>query len=382
MRIGFDAKRAFNNFRGLGNYSRTLIEGLIKYENFDSVFLYTPKVRHREFKNWIDSQNQIHLKMPKRIIDKSIKSFWRSFSIGNDIISDKLDIFHGLSHEIPLNSKLWSKNTKSIVSIHDLIFMRFPEFYPVLDRMIYYKKIQSSCSSATKILAICDQTKNDLIDFLGVPEEKIEVIYQSCNPSFYKEIEQNKILEILSKYGLRQNYILNVGAIEDRKNTIRLIQAYANSKSKSDYNLVIVSNSKGDYRVEVERFIEKNKLSKNIKIIENVNSSDLPAIYQGANLFCFPSLFEGFGIPIVESLFSKTPVITSKGSCFPESAGPKSCYVDPLNFEELSFNIDRILSSDEIQSEMISNGYDFVQKFHLKNTSKNLFDFYSKTLKN
>mgnify|MGYP002824940495 CR=1 FL=1 len=164
-----------------------------------------------------------------------------------------------------------------------------------------------------------------------------------------------------------------VGAIEERKNIINLIHAYKKNSPKE--RLVLVGNGK-IYLNQVKQEIEKLSLEKRVDLLDSVLYEDLPSLYQSAKLFCFPSLFEGFGIPIIEALFSKVPVITSKGSCFPESGGPDSIYVDPLDINSLAEGMDKVLTDHSLAEKMKENGFQFVQKFHCKNTSSEMIKIY------
>ena len=374
MRLGFDAKRATQNFRGLGNYSRGLIEGLLQYSTED-LFLYSPQVSDPRAINWLkDHENsRLHLKLPQNIIEQTIPSLWRSFSIVSDLKKDGLDLYHGLSHEIPVHSGVLP--FKTVVTIHDLIFLRYPEFFPFIDRITYKKKFSYACKNADLVLAICEQTKRDLVEFLGVDDKKILVHYQSCDPIFYLERSFEEKKALMGQYHFERPFILTVGAFEKRKNQLNLIEAYAMIATQIEQDLVLIGNGK-TYLDECKKRVEDLKLSHRVHFLSNIPSSDLPLFYQTADLFCFPSHFEGFGLPIVEALFSKTPVITSYGSCFPESAGPDSVYIDPLSVSDISDKMIKVLGDVELQESMIAKSYSFVEQFHRKNVSSKLLECY------
>ncbi len=377
MRIGFDAKRAFHNSRGLGNYSRDLITGLSKYYSSHEYFLFTPPVEMGENTRWAKDYNNLRIITPQTFLAKKFSSLWRSFSLKDEISKYELDIFHGLSHELPVG--ISNSNCKSVVTIHDLIFLRFPEFFPFIDRKVYLKKFTYACDHADTVIAICEQTKRDLIEFLGVREDKIEVVYQTCNPRFYTLWEDSKRKETLSKYNIKKDFILTVGAIEQRKNVLSLVKAYASLKKEINVDLVIVGKGKA-YKEQVQNYIKSKGLESRVHILENVSHFDLPAFYQEAKLFCYPSHFEGFGIPIIEALFSKTPVITSRGSCFPEAGGPNSIYIDPESVGEISDAIVSVLTDEDKSYQMAEMGRNYVEKFHRSKTSENLFQIYNKLL--
>ncbi len=374
IHVGFDAKRAFLNNRGLGNYSRNLIEGLLLYTENISPILYTPSA-HLAPKITFNLPSSVKIVTPESYLARLFPNLWRSLFLTKTLESSSLDIYHGLGHELP--PYIEKLPLKKVLTVHDLIFMRFPKLFPLVDRKVYYQKLIRSCESADVILAICEQTKNDLIEFLNISEKKIQVHYQSCNPIFYNPPDKKQSSEILKKYHLERPYILNVGALEERKNGKNLIKAFHSLKDNFSGDLVFVGNGK-KYKQEMEDLIKKNNLEHRVHILSQVPLEDLPSLYHRALLFCYPSFFEGFGIPIIESLFSQTPVITSHGSCFPESAKEGALYIDPYSYEDLALNIKKLLDSGELREKLAFQGNQYVKKtFHLENTTYYLTNLYS-----
>lgn len=373
-KIGLDAKRAFHNFRGLGNYSRTLIEGLERYNSQFDLKLYTPPFKESDVSFFTKELHRAEILGPRSALSKTFHPLWRSFTLSSNLSDDSIDLYHGLSHELPYGIEKFKG--KKIVTIHDLIYLRYPEFFPWIDRKIYHKKFTYSTQSADKIIAICEQTKKDLIHYLKTPAEKIEVIYQACHPRFYEKWAQTKIAEVKRDYKLpNKPYILYVGAFEKRKNLINLIHAFDIVSHHYDFDLVLVGNGR-TYKDQMINLVDHYGLKERVHFLNDVKEDDLPGLYQGSHLFVFPSLYEGFGLPIVEALFSEVPVITSQGSCFPESGGPSSAYIDPYSVDDLQRTICEILSSEARHYQMKTEGRLFVEKFHLQNTTKKLSDFY------
>lgn len=377
MKIGFDAKRVFHNFRGLGNYSRTLIESLIKHNPENEYLLFTPPFSDQRALSWKKRFENVRVVTPSRGVDRMMSSAWRSLFMGRDIAKYEVDIFHGLSHELPADIK--SRNIKTVVTIHDLIFMRYPEFFPWIDRKVYFRKFKHAVDNADKIVAICEQTKEDLDYFLGCRGERVEVIQQSCHPSFYTTASDDVKEEVKIKYAIPEHYILYVGALEERKNALSLVQAFSRLKDHIPHNLILVGRGK-DYKEKVQNEILSQGLVDRCFILDNVPLEDLPALYQMADLFVYPSFFEGWGIPNVEALFSEVPVITSHGSCFPESAGPASLYVDPNSPEDIAEKIETVLFDDDLQKRMVREGRLYAEQFHWKNTSARMIDLYKSML--
>ncbi|MCF6366365.1 MAG: glycosyltransferase family 4 protein [Bacteroidales bacterium] len=371
MKIGFDAKRAFFNTSGLGNYSRSTIELLTKFYPSHEYLLYTPSLENAiKF----DIPDKVKTYEPKLFLSRTFKSYWRTFRIAKKIAEHKLNIFHGLSGELPYKAHKKS-NAKLIVTVHDLIFIRFPELYNSVDRKIYYQKAKYSCEIADTIIAISEQTKSDIVNFLGIDENKIEVVYQGCNSVFQKEVETKKKIEVTQKYNLPENYILNVGTIEKRKNSLQILKAL--KYGKIDIPLIIVGGET-DYQNEILTYAAENNLEDKLFIYNNVLFEDLPAIYQQADIFIYPSLFEGFGIPIIEALYSKIPVITTKGGVFSETGGHSSIYIEPDDVEKLSEAIQNIMDDSRLREKMIAEGYDYVQRFNDEKVASNLINVYLK----
>ena len=325
MRIGFDGKRAVQNFTGLGNYSRYIVDILCQFYPENEYVLYAPKKRENKRLDKLTKQyQQLQLSYPTTSSWKKLSSLWRVWGVTQQLEKEKIDIFHGLSNELPLN--IHQSEVKSIVTIHDLIFLRYPQYYHSIDRKIYTYKFRKACENADKIIAISECTKRDIIEYFRIPADKIEVVYQGCDPSFMHPVAAEKKREIRAKYQLPDHYILNVGSIEERKNALSAVQAL--TMLPEQIHLVIVGRHT-EYTDKIERFIKENKLEERVHIISNVPFDDLPAFYQLAEIFVYPSRFEGFGIPIIEALYSGIPVVAATGSCLEEAGGPDSIYVHP-----------------------------------------------------
>lgn len=369
MRIGFDAKRAFFNKSGLGSYSRNLIQGLAEKYPENEYVLYTPGL---DFELYEPNQECIVVKGPELPLHRVFRFYWRSFYLSKQLPRDRIDIFHGLSHEIPYGFPV--KQIRSIVTIHDLIFLRLPHLYRMLDRTIYERKFRYACETADRIVAVSRQTANDIVEFFGITPEKIDVVYQGCNPVFNTDVSlvEKEILRM--KYLLPKSFILYVGTIEERKNLLTLIKAL--HFGKIDIPLVVIGKPT-PYLNKIIEFIERHSLI-NIIFCDIVHNQDLPGIYQLANLFVYPSIFEGFGIPILEALYSRVPVITSRGSSLTEVGGDHTLYVDPNNVEEMAAAIKKVLMDPELQDKMIAEGYKHARKFDADKVTSNIMQVYNR----
>ncbi len=362
MKIAFDAKRIYQNRTGLGNYSRTLVSSLSYYFPENEYYLYAPKLTDL-FNS--SAFGNMETKIPKGFPANFFKSLWRSSWIKKDLTKDHIDIFHGLSHEIPFGIEHTS--IKSVVTIHDLIFERYPDQYNPIDIKIYRSKFLNACKSSNIIIAISEQTKKDIIEFYNIEESKIKVCYQSCDTSFYKEVSNEDKNAIRLKYALPEKYFLYVGSVIERKNLLSICKAMKVLSDNSTLPLVVIGSGK-EYLQTVKDFISKNNLqNKIIFLSEKMNNgrpipfSDFPSIYQSAEAMIYPSIFEGFGIPILESLASRIPVITSNISCMPEVGGDAAIYVDPYNPEEIAYAMSKVISNNN--DDLIEKGSVQADKF-------------------
>lgn len=352
MRVGFDAKRLFCNNTGLGNYSRTIVRNLSKYCPEHPLHLYTPKIK-KGLTHGFSESSSYHT----HISSHMLKAYWRSYALVGQLIKDNIEVYHGLSNELPV--RIHKSNVKSVLTVHDLIFKVLPHTYSSIDRNIYDYKSRSSCQKADQIIAISESTKKDIIQFYGIDPQKIRVIYQACDPLYYTPLSEEKIKETILKYNLPTEYILYVGSIETRKNIGRLIEAYAYLPAPDQIPLVLVGRG-GKYKKTIKQKIQSLNIDSKIMWIDDLSDNALlQCIYARAMALIYPSLYEGFGLPVAEALLSKTPVITSDRSSLPEAGGPDSIYINPENISQLSSAISTLLSDSDLRQNMIDKGFTY-----------------------
>lgn len=355
LRIGYDAKRLFNNFTGLGNYSRTLLKNLSYWYPDHAYFLFSPKLTK-------NSETHFFLNSPLfnvQTTQQKPRFYWRSFGVKKILEKHDIQLFHGLSHEIPIG--IQKKGIKSVVTIHDLIFKRYPDQYAWADRRIYDWKFKYACQHADKIVAISESTKQDIVNFYQIDPTKIEVIYQSCHERFMQEKSPKLIEGVLQKYNLPEHYLLYVGSLIERKNLLGILQAYQHLSVDCQVPLLVIGEGRS-YKEKILSYISQHQLSQKV-IFLKPDFDDLPALYQQAQIFIYPSYFEGFGIPILEALFSQTPVITSNCSSLPEAAGANAYLIDPQDSTQIAHGIEKILSDETFKKNMIEKGYQHAQQF-------------------
>lgn len=374
--IGFDAKRAAQNKTGLGNYSRFIIGAISRFNPKERYLLYTPNPKRISLLGGIDQAENVELRYPQTTFWKKFRSLWRVWGVTSDLKKENVRLYHGLSNELPLNIHK-AGNTRSIVTIHDLIFLRYPEYYHYIDRKIYTYKFRKACQNADRIIAISECTKRDIISFFHIPEEKIEVVYQGCDGQFKRTVTDREKETIRQKYQLPQRFILYLGSIESRKNLLLVAKALKYLKEPIS---VIAIGKRTPYADTVEEFLKKNQLEDQMRLLSNVPFNELPAFYQMASTFVYPSFFEGFGIPLLEALNSGVPAIGATGSCLEEAGGPYSLYVHPENEKELADAIERTLNDRPLREKMIQEGKKYALRFEEEVIAEDLLKVYHKVI--
>ena len=372
MQIGFDAKRAFRNFTGLGNYSRAVISILSDFYPDNRYFLYTPFYKKHPLLSFARRPN-ITVRGPEGFL-KRLPAAWRSLGMAGDVRFEKIDLFHGLTGELPVGLH---HSIRKVITVHDLIFLRYPGYYKSFDRWMYVRKHKFACASADLVIAISEQTKQDIMEFFGVDEKKIRLVYQGCDAQFYRMATDIEKQNVCALYRLPEKYVLYVGTVEMRKNLITLVKAM--SLLPEDVQLVVVGRETG-YAKKVKEEITARNLARRIRFLHEVMFNHLPVIYQQAQVFCLPSLFEGFGIPVLEALNSRVPVVASNISSLPEAGGSGQLYVPPTDEQAIAHAIQQVLDNPSLRDKMIAAGTAHAARFHEENIAKNLWSVYRELL--
>lgn len=371
MKIGFDAKRLFNNTSGLGNYSRTLVRQLVGGYPQDEFTLFTPKARLKV--DFLPASNARTV-MPGGLW-KRFKGLWRTEKLARLSRAAGLDIYHGLSHELPAGIR--KSGVKSVVTVHDLIFIRHPEFYSPVDVWIHKRKVRYACRVADAVIAISEQTKKDIIELLGTPQDKIHVIYQSIESWFAREIPQAEIERELAELNLPERFVLCVGTIEKRKNQLALLRAMENLP---EVHLVLVGRRSGSYGKNLEKYIEKHGLTPRVTFLSGVSSHRLACLYRRCLFVAYPSVYEGFGLPIVEGIGSGKAVLTTAGGCFSEAGGPGALYVPLGDYRAMMEALERLWNDTQLREALAWRGREYIKRFSDTGTSQKVYEVYRSLL--
>ena len=363
--VGFDAKRVVRNGTGLGAYGRNLVNDLAALYPHMQLLLYAPDEGREDLARQVKSAQNLCMVYPKGAKNALQKAAWRSRGVVKDLLRDGVNVFHGLSGELPKGVKAAGIDT--VVTIHDLIFMRHPEFYHWWDALIYRWKFRQTLKEAHRIIAISECTKRDIVKFGHYPEDRISVIYQSCDTRFRELATPETLREVSERYALPSRFVLNVGTIEARKNV--LLAAKALKVVPKEVHLVVLGRPT-PYINKVKSWVAHNGLSARVHFLHNVPNEDLPAIYQQAEVFAYPSRYEGFGIPIIEAIQSGLPVVACTGSCLEEAGGPHNLYVAPNDHKGMAKAITARLKGQAGRDEAISQSMAYVQRFENKNVAE------------
>jgi glycosyltransferase involved in cell wall biosynthesis len=372
LHIGFDAKRIVRNGTGLGAYGRTLVNDLAQYPL--QLSLYAPDKGRDDLRTQIIQRPNVAFKYANKPWPFG-KAYWRSRGIVNDLQRDGVQLYHGLSGELP--SGIRNSGIPSVVTIHDLIFLRHPEFYNPIDVKLYTWKFRRTLREATHIIAISECTKRDIIHYGQVPEDKISLIYQSCAQRFGAEPDPVVQQQVAQQYQLPERYILNVGSIESRKNVLQAVQSLL--YIPADISLVIIGRPT-PYTHKVMAYAQRHNLQHRVKVLHGVPDEHLPAIYSMAEVFVYPSVYEGFGIPIIEAIRCGLPVVGCSGSCLEEAGGPDSLYVATDDAEGMADAIRRSLKGADGRQERIQRSQDYIKRFDGKDVAGQVFQLYQQLL--
>ena len=370
--LGFEAKRAFKNFSGLGNYSRSLLRALADHYPQYRYQLYTPAYQPHTALSPVE-QPDMHICRPQGL-GRAFPSLWRSYGIGPRLAKDGVGLFHGLSGELPYGIP---PHIPAVVTMHDVIFLRYSQYYEAIDRHLYEKKFRYACRRANKIIAISQQTANDLIHYLDADPNKIEVVYQGCDPQFYSTPSPEACAAARAKYNLPENFILSVGTIEERKNALSIVEALP--FLPQDCHLLLLGMAT-PYLQSIHAAVARLGLEQRVHCLHKALFSDFPAIYACAQALVYPSVFEGFGIPVLEGLNMGIPVVTSNISSLPEAGGPAAAYVNPLCPEEIGQTLRNILENKNLANEMRVKGLAHALQFREDRVARAVHKIYQQLL--
>ena len=369
--IGYDAKRIVRNGTGLGNYGRTLVNELSALDEFD-LRLYAPDDGVTQLRSQVVGRPNVAFCYPRHTHTSLGKALWRSGGMVKQLVKDGVQLYHGLSGELPKG--IAESGVRTVVTIHDLIFLRHPEYYNKVDVKLYTRKFLQTLHEADRIIAISECTRRDISELGGIDKSRIDVVYQSCAPRFTGgDPEPAKMWQVREKYVLPDRYVLSVGSIEERKNVLLAVKAL--HYLPDDVSLVVVGRQT-PYSDLVHEYILEHRMHSRVQMLHNVPDDDLPSLYRMADCFVYPSRYEGFGIPIIEAVSQYLPVVACTGSCLEEAGGPDSLYVDPDDEQAMANAISRVLYGSPERASRIERSREYVRRFEGNNAARRIADIY------
>lgn len=356
MNIGFDAKRYFHNKSGLGNYSRDLVNSLIKLHPDNKYYLFDP------------SPSTLNLP-PNTIaaVPQNNSMFWRIKGIQKDIELHKIDVYHGLSNELPFGK--WPEKTKKVVTIHDVIFRTFPNHYSVLDREIYHQKTKHALKISDHVVATSQSTADDLIKLYGAAEDKLSVVYQTCGEGHWKSYTHDALNSFAFNKRLPSKFALYVSSFQTRKNHLQLLKGLKASGLK-DFNLVL-AGKKGETLMACHQYIIENGLSKQVIILNDLQNSELPLLYRCASSFIYPSMVEGFGIPLIEAACAGLPLAVNDIPVFRELAPVSALKFEAADENSIAASILHLSKMDKLDYSL------YLEKFKTEYATEKMYSIYT-----
>lgn len=380
MKIAFDAKRAAQNRTGLGNYSRFIARIMRRFAPQHDYLLCIPnaaKVTQLADLPEADAYGRLS---PRSWLGRLLPSLWRTFSIPRELRRQKVALYHGLSNELPIGIR--HAGIPSVVTIHDVIFLHHPEYYKPIDRFIYRLKFRYAAREADRVIAVSEYTKQELVRWLSVPEDKIDVVYQGQQLDF-AQVTAAQRAQVRQQYRLPGRYILYVGTIEERKNLKLAADAMELLRERGilpeDMCLVAVGRST-PYAEDLKGYLQDLGLLKHFIFLHSVAFADLPACYLMADLFVYPSRIEGFGIPMLEAAAAGVPAIGCTGSSLEEAGGEGAFYVDPDDVEAMADCMLRLWNDPALRKERSAMGLAHAERFADRRLFDDLLAVYRKVI--
>ncbi len=370
MKIGFDAESAFHNTSEIGNFSRTFLSSMLKLHHENEYLLFSTG-KELELPYFIRALNDSTASW-KLANGGFLGKHSRTYGWGSKARIENLDVFHGLQNELPFDWK--PGKVKSMVSFHDLIFKKFPEEFKSFDRWFLDKKTSFTVKNADLILATSDQTKRDLEEFYPASQGKTEVVYQDTDLAFHYRKRTEAVAKILYKFDIVERpYILCVSKLDLRKNHKKLVDAFRKIFQEIPEDLVLV----GERGHAADEILDQlTGFEGRLRWLGKVETDDLVNLYDGCSFTVYPSVFEGFSMPVLESMRRGKAIVASKGACFEEIAGTAAVFVDPNSSDELAGKIFELSTNSTLKKQLETACNSECKRFDPGKLSEKIYEKY------
>ncbi|MDO8566284.1 MAG: glycosyltransferase family 1 protein [Candidatus Moranbacteria bacterium] len=381
MTIGINVSFLRKPGTGIGQVTHNVLRTLISNTQY-------PIPNEHEFFVYCEEEPILDFKLPENFHIRTFLPFWKRDDVlrkwlwekqlAKEAVKDGCDVFLNLYQSATSFEKYKLQTTsyklpRHVMVVHDVIPELFPEYLRKFSQRMHWRAVRKAIRKADAIVAISESTKHDLMR-LGIREEKITVAYPDVAPQFRQPTSEENVSQILKKYSLERGYIYHGGGLEVRKNAERLLRAYASmTKSPStalraEIPILVISGKVFDksnkLATDVEGLIKELYLEEKVKLLGFVPDEDLPALYKGALFFVYPSLYEGFGLPVLQALCQSVPVLTAGNSSLPEVGGEAALYVDSNDTEAIATQMEHLLIDETLRTNLVSHSNAQAEKFH------------------
>jgi glycosyltransferase involved in cell wall biosynthesis len=376
MRIGIDISRSIEEVTGVGYYAKHLVHALAGIDAENDYLLYG--IFYDCYpEGWKKAAipKSLNFRLhQKNSLSWLVRKRWENAGRYKEKLLGGIDLLHSTAFTMPLVSHL-----QVIVTIHDLSFFVYPQHHTEANYQFVTRNVHRAARRASFIIADSESTKRDIMRFLHVPEERIEVIYLAATEALGEKRSPDSITQIKNRYGINKPYFLAVGSMEPRKNLTSALIAFKALKEtkKIDYQFVI-SGGKGWKNEAFYHLVKKLSIDEHLVLTGYVPEEDLPALYQGADVFIYPSLYEGFGLPVLEAMVSGVPVITSNTSSLPEVAGDAALIVNPTEVFELYEAMEALATKPQLRETLKNKGLERSKIFTWEETARRTLEIYQR----
>lgn len=375
MRIGIDA-RLLTYRRGIGNFVYNLLTELAKLSGDDQYILYVDDMQTAQFAP-LDPHFVVKILGPK------LYPLWEQVSLSLAVARDCLDVLHCPANTAPF---FLPKNVKLVLTIHDVMYAlpksvlpQSPSLYQRLGRVYYHLFALQAVKRATLVMADSEHSRRDIVQILHAPVDRIRVVYAAGNPMSRRFEDRSPVDGVKQRYAINGRFILALGALDPRKNTLGVIQSFASFRRISALPIqLVIAGLAQDAKKRFSALVVEMGLQEQVILLGFVSEQDLVTLYNGADVFIYPTLYEGFGMPVLEAMACGTPVITASVGSIPEVAGNAALFIDPHQPEEIARAILRVISDIALRDRMIEQGLAQAQRFSWANTAQQVLDIYRK----
>ena len=377
MKVGIDI-RALNprNPTGVGRYIHSVLRHLIELDGKNVFHLYYPLRINSS--TWIrknlGSSYVTHMGwIPECLSAEKFNSLWLRWYLPSRIKKDEIDVFHGPSFFLPEEN-----SAKRVVTIHDLSPVLFPELYEGISSNAIVGSTKRAIEQADLILADSEHTRKDIIEMYGVSPAAVRTIYLGLDERYWGIVRNEYVEAVKRKYDLPESFIFHVGSYHPRKNTDAILKALRILKSRRKNVKLVLSGKRTRYLEHIKEMVCDLHLEHAVVFLGYLSDGEIHALYSAARVMVYPSLYEGFCLPIVEAMASGLPCVVANRACMPEIAGGAAIAVDPDEPEDIADAVVTVMEKDEVREKMIASGYERAKRFSWRETASQTLAAYNK----